>query len=57
MAFNWDTLGSSLAVLPLTASGRPDKAGLEKSRGLKKTSSVVFFLFFLVFLIFLYIFA
>jgi WD40 repeat protein len=33
MAFNWDTLGSSLAVLPLTASGRPDKASIPRIDG------------------------
>jgi len=33
MAFNWDTVGASLAVLPLTASGRPDKAAIPRIEG------------------------
>jgi len=33
VAFNWDTIGSSLAVLPLTASGRPDKASIPRVDG------------------------
>ena len=30
IAFNWDTLGSSLAVLPLNTTGRPDKASIPR---------------------------
>jgi len=30
MAFNWDTHGSSLAVLPITASGRQDRKAIPK---------------------------
>ena len=30
VAFNWDSLGSSLAVLPLSTTGRPDKAGVPR---------------------------
>jgi len=33
MGFNWDTLGSSIAILPLTASGRPDKASIPRIDG------------------------
>ena len=30
IAFNWDSSGSSLAVLPITAAGRPDKAAIPR---------------------------
>ena len=30
VAFNWDMLGSSLALLPLNTSGRPDKAAIPR---------------------------
>jgi len=30
IAFNWDTLGSSLAILPLNTAGRPDKATIPR---------------------------
>ena len=30
MAFNWDVVGSSLAVLPLGTTGRPDKAAIPR---------------------------
>ena len=30
VAFNWDMLGSSLAVLPLNTTGRPDKAAIPR---------------------------
>jgi len=30
IAFNWDTLGSSLAILPLNTSGRPDKSSIPR---------------------------
>ena len=30
IAFNWDSLGSSLAVLPLSTTGRPDSLGTLK---------------------------
>jgi len=30
IAFNWDTLGSSLAVLPLNFAGRPDKTSIPR---------------------------
>lgn len=33
IAFNWDTLGSSLAVLPLDTQGRPDKATIPRIDG------------------------
>ena len=33
VAFNWDSLGSSLAVLPLSAKGRPDKAAIPRIDG------------------------
>ena len=33
IAFNWDSLGSSLAVLPLSAKGRPDKAAIPRIDG------------------------
>ena len=33
IGFNWDTLGSSIAILPLTASGRPDKSAIARVDG------------------------
>ena len=33
IAFNWDVLGSSLAVLPLDTRGRPDKAAVPRIDG------------------------
>ena len=30
IAFNWDSLGSSLAVLPISTTGRPDKSGVPR---------------------------
>ena len=33
IAFNWDVLGSSLAVLPLDTRGRPDKAAVPRVDG------------------------
>ena len=33
IGFNWDTLGSSIAILPITASGRPDKSSIARIDG------------------------